>query len=162
MHFPKSQYTPEEVFQIYIALPHGERTYQNCYEVCKEKGMKISYSLINKWGTKYEWQKRVGASSPNFKIDPQTIIRELKNEADAMTPELVKGLQHRLALKIATEIDELKLTDIGQVERAVKVLSDMDEIHHRHRGIQTQDKGDRANAGNKIGYLEMARNITGR
>ena len=132
---------PEQAWEIYRDLP--EPTARECARILQQRGFKVSYDTIARWARRGEWRKRVEQLRAVSGVgSPKDIAAALKIEAAALTPELLRGLQLRLALRMAEQLNQLALDRPENFGKLVDVFDKMDAIIHRHRGEQIAGKTD--------------------
>lgn len=132
--FVKASINPAQCFQAFAKM-EKPRSLRKLHEQLIQAGERIAYVTITKWAKEWEWRERLDEAPLDFKMDPINILGHLTKEAEYLTPPVIKGLQHRLAMQIARQIEMLVLDNPSDLERAVKVMADLDEAYQRHRGM---------------------------
>lgn len=123
----------EQAWEVYRDLP--EPTARECARILQQRGLKVSYDTVARWARRGEWRKRVEQLRAVTGVGkPRDVAAALKLEAEALTPDLLRGLQFRLTVRMAEQINELPLTTPDAFDKMVGVLDRMDAIIHRHRG----------------------------
>jgi hypothetical protein len=99
---------PEQAWKVYRDLP--EPTVRACARVLWDRGVKVSYDTVARWARRGNWRDRVEQLRAVTGVgSPKDVAAALKVEAEALTPELLRGLQFRLALRMAEQLNQLAL-----------------------------------------------------
>ena len=124
---------PEQAWEIYRDLP--EPTASECARVLQERGVKVSYDTVARWARRGKWRERLERVRAIAGVgSPKDIAAALQLEAEALTPDLLRGLQFRIVARMAEQINQLPLTSPDDFAKLVDVIDKMDGIIHRQRG----------------------------
>jgi hypothetical protein len=108
-----------------------------------DRGGRVSYDTVARWARRGNWRERVEQLRAVSGVgSPKDIAAALKIEAEALTPDLPRGLQLRLALRMAEQLNQLALDRPEDFGKLVDVFDKLDAIIHRHRGEQIAGKTD--------------------
>lgn len=126
--------TAEEAFDIFMAMAKPGIT--ACWREVKAKGHDISPETIRRWAKRNNWlgRLRMAQVAADAIPDGADVAKLLKVEATWMTPEYLRGVQLRIAQRMALQIENVPLNTPDDFHRMVSVLNEMDAIIHRHRG----------------------------
>lgn len=134
---------PEQAWEIFRDLP--EPSAKECARVLQERGGKVSYDTVARWVRRGNWREKVEQLRAIAGVgNPRDLAAALQLEAEALTPDLLRGLQWRLAARMAEQINQLPLDNPEDYGKMVDVVDKLDAIIHRHRGEEITSKGDRA------------------
>ena len=132
---------PEQAWEIYRDLP--EPTARECARILQQRGAKVSYDTVARWARRGNWRDRVEQLRAVTGVgSPKDVAAALKVEAEALTPELLRGLQLRLTVRMAEQINQLPHSTPDDFARMVEVIDKMDAIIHRHRGEAIGSNGE--------------------
>jgi hypothetical protein len=134
---------PEQAWEIYRDLP--EPTARECANILQQRGFKVSYDTIARWARRGKWRERVERLRAVTGVgSPKDVAATLQIEAEWLTPDLLCGLQFRIAARMAERINQLPLDSPEDYAKLVDVLDKMDGIIHRQRGAHIGKRGNRS------------------
>jgi hypothetical protein len=123
----------EQAWEVYRDLPQPNA--KECARILQQRGFKVSYDTIARWARRGKWRERVEQLRAVAGVDrSKDLAATLKLEAEWVTPDFLKGIQYRLAARMATQIAELPLEKPSDFAEVVAIINALDAVIHRHRG----------------------------
>jgi hypothetical protein len=110
-----SDVTEEEAFDCYKRLENP--TLDRVAEHFTQLGRNLSCSKLNKWAVRGNWRARIDLSSAISVVNPASVVSELAKLGSEPPKNVMQGLAHRLASRMALAIDQLEIRDIADFAR---------------------------------------------
>ena len=118
-----SDVTEEEAFDCYRRME--KPTPAAVANHFMQLGRNLSCSKVKKWADKGKWAARLDLNSAISAIDHATVMGELVKLASEPTEQVRRGLAHRAIIRLALEIDQLEVRDIGDFARLQDLAAEL-------------------------------------
>lgn len=147
-HFTKKKCDPDELYQIYLNLPHKKRSHAETARQWNAKvdldKDKISSSYVSSVSRKHGWtgklyhdlgQQGVAGFAGVQKIRIKTMWEDIEADLQHLSTEFLKSIEGKMLAKVKYELDSIKLDSTEKLDAMLDIVMKLTEVEHRIRGL---------------------------
>jgi len=153
-HFTKKNCDPEELYKLYLNLPHKKRSHAETARQWNAKvdldKDKISAAYVSTQSKKHGWQSRlyhdlgeqgVAGFAGVQKLRIKTMWEDIEADMQHLSSEFMKSIEGKMLAKVKYELDSIKLDSTEKLDAMLDIIMKLTEVEHRIRGLNI-DKSD--------------------
>jgi hypothetical protein len=143
--------TPDEAFEIYRKLETP--TVTETAKILMDAGHKVSLATVTQWASKWDWKARVQNPDQRLQVTPRALLAQLTDEGKYLEPEVLRGVQNRVVVRLAHLLKHIKVDGMKDVSAMVEVVERLQALTERkesEKSAKPKRSAEREPASNTI------------